>query len=420
MRPAASSSARCARRSASTCCVALNSGVPGMCTVHANSAREAVTKLCTLPLLAGTNVTSAFVVPTVAASVDLVVHAATDAGRTAAGARDRRRPGRVEGDVVETAAVRDARRRARARRRVPAAPGAFRPRRVRPRRAARRRRPAAADGRASWASCSGWACCWSAGRSSRPTGWAVAAAAAGSGSRCSAAGRGRTGHGSPRRRCSPGAPAPAVVAFVLLVGVSRSRRWSPRLRAAWRRTAPVGRRAVAGRAAGELLASAWPDVVDDLDVRRARRAGAARGARRSSATAGRRELRPAFAAFAADYRATGRFADGLDRLKDELADPVGDRVVESLRVAREVGGSDLGRLLRTLSAFLREDARTRGELRGAAGLDGQRRAARRRGAVARARAARTASAGGRRVRHAGGRRRARAPGARALRRSRTW
>src|SRR5690606_31187017 len=51
--------------------IALNSGLPGMATVHANSAREAVTKMCTLPLLAGPNVSSSFVVPTVAASVDL-------------------------------------------------------------------------------------------------------------------------------------------------------------------------------------------------------------------------------------------------------------------------------------------------------------------------------------------------------------
>ena len=77
---------------------------------------------------------------------------------------------------------------------------------------------------------------------------------------------------------------------------------------------------------------------------------------------GPEELRPAFAAFAEDYRATGRFQECLDRLKDRLADPVGDRLVESLRIAREVGGSDLGRLLRTLSTFLREDARTRAEL----------------------------------------------------------
>ena len=64
--------------------IALNSGMPGMASVHANSAREAVIKLCTLPLLAGPNVTSHFVTPTVASAIDLVVHAATDArGRRA-------------------------------------------------------------------------------------------------------------------------------------------------------------------------------------------------------------------------------------------------------------------------------------------------------------------------------------------------
>jgi pilus assembly protein CpaF len=85
--------------------IALNSGLPGMCTVHANSAREAVAKMCTLPLLAGENVGSRFVVPTVAGCIDLVVHIALDP-------RGRRRvreivavPGRVEGDVVETADV---------------------------------------------------------------------------------------------------------------------------------------------------------------------------------------------------------------------------------------------------------------------------------------------------------------------------
>lgn len=83
--------------------IALNSGLPGMCTVHANSAREAVTKMCTLPLLAGTNVASSFVVPTVASSIDLVVHLALHAD-------GRRRvqeivalPGRVEADIVEIA-----------------------------------------------------------------------------------------------------------------------------------------------------------------------------------------------------------------------------------------------------------------------------------------------------------------------------
>lgn len=82
--------------------IALNSGLPGMASVHANSAREAVTKLCTLPLLAGENVTPAFVVPTVAGCVDLVVHL-----RTAAGGRRRvsevvALPGRAEGSVIAT------------------------------------------------------------------------------------------------------------------------------------------------------------------------------------------------------------------------------------------------------------------------------------------------------------------------------
>jgi pilus assembly protein CpaF len=73
------------------------SGLPGICTIHANSAREAVTKMCALPLLAGENVGHAFVVPTVASSVDLVVHTRSDT-------RGHRRvgeivavPGRVEG-----------------------------------------------------------------------------------------------------------------------------------------------------------------------------------------------------------------------------------------------------------------------------------------------------------------------------------
>lgn len=54
--------------------IALNSGVPGACSIHANSAREALVKLCTLPLLAGRNIDAGFVVPTVASSVELVVH----------------------------------------------------------------------------------------------------------------------------------------------------------------------------------------------------------------------------------------------------------------------------------------------------------------------------------------------------------
>lgn len=85
--------------------IALNSGLPGMCTLHANSARESLIKMCTLPLLAGENVSASFVVPTVAASVDLVVHLGLDAS----GARRVREivgvTGRVEGDVIETSEI---------------------------------------------------------------------------------------------------------------------------------------------------------------------------------------------------------------------------------------------------------------------------------------------------------------------------
>ncbi|MGA0222610.1 MAG: hypothetical protein ACO3MD_09040 [Candidatus Nanopelagicales bacterium] len=76
-----------------------------MSTLHANSAREAVTKLCTLPLLAGQNIPGDFVVPTVASSVDLVVHVATDV-------RGRRHvteisalTGRVESGTIELASI---------------------------------------------------------------------------------------------------------------------------------------------------------------------------------------------------------------------------------------------------------------------------------------------------------------------------
>lgn len=120
---------------------------------------------------------------------------------------------------------------------------------------------------------------------------------------------------------------------------------------------------VAGRARRrrQELAEVWPDAVDNL-------ASAVRaGMSLAEAVGGLGErgpepLREPFATFARDYQASGRFEDSLDRLKERLGDPVGDRVVEGLRVARQVGGGDLGRLLRNLSAHLREDARIRSEL----------------------------------------------------------
>ncbi|MGM0929419.1 MAG: CpaF family protein [Actinomycetota bacterium] len=85
--------------------VALNSGLPGMCTVHANSAHDAITKICTLPLLAGQNISSAFVVPTVASCIDLVVHCARrpDGRRQVVEIVSLGR--RVENGIIETSTV---------------------------------------------------------------------------------------------------------------------------------------------------------------------------------------------------------------------------------------------------------------------------------------------------------------------------
>ncbi len=109
------------------------------------------------------------------------------------------------------------------------------------------------------------------------------------------------------------------------------------------------------------LRSLWPEVVDDL-VSGIRAGRSMPEALMGLGERGPVELRPVFARFGEDYRATGRFVESLDMLKARLADPVADRIVEALRMTREVGGPDLGRLLRTLAQFLREDLRTRGEL----------------------------------------------------------
>jgi tight adherence protein B len=109
------------------------------------------------------------------------------------------------------------------------------------------------------------------------------------------------------------------------------------------------------------LRELWPEVVDNLTS--GVRAGLSLPEALSAiGVRGPEQLRDPFKQFGSDYRTTGRFNESLDRLKAALADPVGDRVCESLRVAREVGGTDLGRLLATLSGFLRDDARTRAEL----------------------------------------------------------
>ncbi len=105
----------------------------------------------------------------------------------------------------------------------------------------------------------------------------------------------------------------------------------------------------------------WPDVVDHL-VSAVRSGLALPDSLMTLATAGPEALRPAFAEFARQYRSSGNFAQCLDELKPALADPVADRILETLRMAREVGGGELTTVLRNLGASLREDAAIRSEV----------------------------------------------------------
>jgi pilus assembly protein CpaF len=81
--------------------VAMNAGMPAMCSIHASSARQAISKMCLLPMLAGSNVSAEFVIPTVASVVDIVVHTAM----LPSGKRQVQQiisvTGRVEGSTIE-------------------------------------------------------------------------------------------------------------------------------------------------------------------------------------------------------------------------------------------------------------------------------------------------------------------------------
>lgn len=109
------------------------------------------------------------------------------------------------------------------------------------------------------------------------------------------------------------------------------------------------------------LREVWPEAVNTL-VSGVRAGMSLPEALTNLGERGPEAVRPQFRAFATDYAASARFDSSLDRLKTRFADPVADRIVEALRLAHEVGGTDLGTLLRSLSQMLREDMRTRGEL----------------------------------------------------------
>src|SRR4051794_12896272 len=120
----------------------------------------------------------------------------------------------------------------------------------------------------------------------------------------------------------------------------------------------VASRAGAARHAARAV---WPDLIDHLVA--ALRSGvpmpdAVAGLSATAPAA----FRDAFSAFGTAYRSTGNFDLCVDRLKERLADPVADRLLETLRMAREVGGTELPAVLRALGGNLRLEAAARGEL----------------------------------------------------------
>jgi tight adherence protein B len=105
----------------------------------------------------------------------------------------------------------------------------------------------------------------------------------------------------------------------------------------------------------------WPDVCD-LMIASVRAGMSLPDAVASVATSAPDPLRPAFAGFARDLAASGHFDSSARRLREELADPAGDRIVETLRMARHVGGTELVPVLRALSGSVRAEAALRAEV----------------------------------------------------------
>jgi tight adherence protein B len=118
-----------------------------------------------------------------------------------------------------------------------------------------------------------------------------------------------------------------------------------------------------GRAAARrrALRAVWPDVVDHL-LSGVRAGLSLPQAIAALADSGPEPVRAPFRTFRRDYLRTAQFTECLDALKATLADPVADRIVETLRMAREVGGTELPSVLRSLSHYLRADAAVRAEV----------------------------------------------------------
>jgi tight adherence protein B len=117
-------------------------------------------------------------------------------------------------------------------------------------------------------------------------------------------------------------------------------------------------RAAARHRASRLV---WPDVVDHL-VSAVRAGHSLPDSIAGLAANGPPATRETFATFEQDYRATGNFGMCVTELKERIADPTADRILETLRMSREVGGSELTTVLRNLAGYLRQEAAIRSEV----------------------------------------------------------
>lgn len=124
---------------------------------------------------------------------------------------------------------------------------------------------------------------------------------------------------------------------------------------------PIAVVSARARARRRATRGVWPDVLDHL-VAGLRSGRPLAECLSALATTGPAETRDAFAAFDRDIRSTGHLAVALDELKRRLADPVADRIVETLRMSREVGGTELPGVLRSLAGYVRADAAVRAEV----------------------------------------------------------
>jgi tight adherence protein B len=120
----------------------------------------------------------------------------------------------------------------------------------------------------------------------------------------------------------------------------------------------ISLRAAARRRAARLV---WPDVVDQL-VSAVRAGQSLPDSISSLATSGPLATRDPFLLFDQDYRATGNFGMCVSELKERLADPTADRILETLRMSRDVGGSELTTVLRNLASYLRQEVAIRSEV----------------------------------------------------------